>query len=407
MASASLNSGFQNLQDLEARQSFFQDAIERMANYWNDCKAVKTVKVSFLDGERETILKAITLAMDVTPIWPIVKNLMITFTPYMERRGHWDVWHNILSKAIDKAQLLNDIDGTTTLTALLARLCLRQSKNKESVQLSRKVISLARQSGNKFEEARVCSNLGFYYSNTGQWWRAEVLNCHALKIFEQLDNTHGLAHTHNHLGVLYFKQQNTKKAYKHLDIALKLSQELKDESFSSTVHGNLGLLYVSNPSEFKKAEYHLLTAIEKAKLSGSDATIGGHLISLAHTHRSSNSFDTALTYLKQSETLSKKLSDSLNLGKVWHNMGEVYFLQQDFPQGKGYLEKAVKIFEEINSGIYATNALDSLIEYAFKYNLESKHYIDKFHETVKRYGLEKHPNSEQTYKLIAKANLKS
>ena len=176
-----------------------------MVQYWSVHPAIKRVEITTLDQDREAILKAITLGLKYDPAWTTVSALIIDFTPYMERRGHWHAWNTVLQMAITAAIEHDDLDRQITLTALLARLYQRQSDPKQTIYHYRRVIQLARQTGNRFEEARACSNLGFLFIDEGRWWRSEVLSQYALGIFEELESDHGRAHTHNHLGVLYMR----------------------------------------------------------------------------------------------------------------------------------------------------------------------------------------------------------
>ena len=393
------------MENVQSRQNFFQNAITRMANYWNNSEAVKAIQVSTLDKERETILKAITLAMDVSATWPVTKNLIVTFTPYMERRGHWEVWHDLLITAIDKAQSLDDFDGAITLTALLARLCLRQSRHKESVQLSRKVIQLAKKSGNKFEEARTCSNLGFYFMEKGHWWRSKILCCHALKIFEQLESTHGLAHTHNHLGLLYAKMQDIQQAEKHLQLAGGLGIKLGDDNFLSTIYGNLGMLYLHDSSRFDEVAYYITNAIEKAEHSGDTASIASNMMNLAKAYRNIGSFEQALTYLNKAEKIHLENGDSLGLAKTWHNFGELYLHQDNYSEGKIYLEKAINIFRKLNIGLRIAGSLDSLIVYALENNINPKRYTGEFNKIVNQHRLKNYPEIKETYTRLSGLNV--
>ncbi|MBV7327784.1 tetratricopeptide repeat protein [Chloroflexi bacterium TSY] len=184
------------------RTVLFHHYILRGLNYWRNHDAVQAIDVSVLDHKRESILKTLSLGIDLADAWQTVRPLMIAFASYMERRGHWDAWHSLLLRAIAVAQRVGDLDGEVTLTALLARVCQRQSRTQETVQHYRRVIRLARQTGNQFEEARACSNLGYLYIEEKHWWRSEVLSRQALEIFQAMHNDHGLMHTHNHLGVL-------------------------------------------------------------------------------------------------------------------------------------------------------------------------------------------------------------
>ena len=171
--------------------NYFQQRILRVVGHWRDHEAVQQLEVSYLDREQEAILKAISLGLDFAPAWPLVKTLITTFTPYMERRGHWDAWWAILQRALIVAEEQHDLETETTLTALLARLAQRMSRPQDVIRHYRRTILLARQTGNRYEKARACSNLGYLYTDGGRWWRSEVLSKHALVIFEELANEHG------------------------------------------------------------------------------------------------------------------------------------------------------------------------------------------------------------------------
>jgi Flp pilus assembly protein TadD len=99
----------------------------------------------------------------------------------MERRGLWNVWNSMLRRAIQMADFVGDEVASVNLSALLARLLFQQSYFTEASHTYRQTIRLARKTRDKFNEARACSNLGYYYAENGQWYRAEVLCCYALK----------------------------------------------------------------------------------------------------------------------------------------------------------------------------------------------------------------------------------
>ncbi|MEZ4677803.1 MAG: hypothetical protein R2932_26660 [Caldilineaceae bacterium] len=168
--------------DIAQCTNFFQQAILRTLHYWQENEAVQQIDVSLLDRERETILNIISRGLEFDAAWTSLKPLLIAFAPYMERRGHWAAWRDLLEKSLGAAQQMGDSDGEITLTALLARLSQRQSRGPDVVRFYARVMRLAKQVGNRYEEARACSNLGYYYIDGGHWWRSEVLCCHALAI---------------------------------------------------------------------------------------------------------------------------------------------------------------------------------------------------------------------------------
>lgn len=143
----------------------FRQHIRNSLRFWLNNAVLHKVDVAFLDRKRESILKTISIGLEVginvADTWSLVRPLIIAFASYMERPGHWEVWHSLLQRAMIVAEKRADLDGKITLTALLARLCQHQNRVVEITRYYRWVIQLARQTGNPFEEARARSNMGF------------------------------------------------------------------------------------------------------------------------------------------------------------------------------------------------------------------------------------------------------
>ena len=210
------------------RADKFNQMILGSLKYWQDWLQAKFANVAAVDRERDKIVKSISFALDLDAAWPVARELIITFSPYMERRGYWDTWNWVLSRSIKAAHRLGDAEGAATLSALFARLLRRQSRFRESIAYYRRAIHLSRHIGDNYNEARACTNLGYYYIDQGYWHRAELLCCHALTLFEQLDNNHGRAHTENHLGLLYTQQCLWDKAQRHLEQACAVWESMRD-----------------------------------------------------------------------------------------------------------------------------------------------------------------------------------
>ncbi|MEM7348719.1 MAG: tetratricopeptide repeat protein, partial [Chloroflexota bacterium] len=173
--------------------NFFQQRIVKSTTHWQRFVADKQTDTPALEQGKTQILRAISFALSSQAAWPAARHLIETFAPYMERRGYWDNWNDILVQAVDAAQRFGDMSGQVTMMALLARLMQRQSRFQEAIPYYRRVIRLARRTGNRFEAARACSNLGFLYVDTvSRWWRSEILCCYALAVFEELNSNMSL-----------------------------------------------------------------------------------------------------------------------------------------------------------------------------------------------------------------------
>ena len=89
------------LSSTESRRRFFQQKTLHNLHYWRDHTAIETIDIAILDRSYKRILSAIAFGLKFSEGWNPARELMIAFAPYMERRGYWEVWNQLLRKAIN------------------------------------------------------------------------------------------------------------------------------------------------------------------------------------------------------------------------------------------------------------------------------------------------------------------
>ncbi len=62
----------------------------------------------------------------------------------MEKGGHWEIWSQVLSQAIEVAHRAGDETGAVALSVLLARLLQWQGRVDQAIARYRRVIRMAR-----------------------------------------------------------------------------------------------------------------------------------------------------------------------------------------------------------------------------------------------------------------------
>lgn len=325
---------------------FFSRRVLLNVQYWCDYVGHKATDISALDAERERIVTAISFALDLTEAGPIVYDLIVAFSPFMERQGYWEIWHQFLNRAIEMTQSRDDLAGRTTLTALLARLLFQQHRFKESVSYYRQTIRLARQIGDSFNKARACSNLGYYYAEQGQWRRAEILCCYALQLFEQLGSNHGLAHTENHLGFLYSRQDRWDQAQQHLERACKIWQATGDAHGLMRGFLNLGLLHVDAERPGPALEY-LEQALYQAQLTGENTVTGRIYLNMGLAYRLLEEWANAEAYTRQAEAIFQRYSSLAELARSWGVLGLIYFQQDRWAEADFYMKKSLALWRDL------------------------------------------------------------
>lgn len=171
--------------------------------YWQKFVSDKQSNVAELDRERERVVNAIGFGLDHEEPRGEALALLRGYASHLEWRGHWEDWGRLLNRAIHSVRRIDDVEAATIFTIDLAKLAQRQGKIEAAIDHYRQAIRLARQAGNRFQKARAYSNLGYLYTEQGDWPRAEAMCRHALQLFEALGSDHGRAHTENHLGLLF------------------------------------------------------------------------------------------------------------------------------------------------------------------------------------------------------------
>lgn len=318
---------------------FWQAAVKNI-NYWRDYIAGHQADNAALQQERRQIINALDYALELPEAWPAVRTVVESFSPYMERWGYWSQWQKILHSAAQMARAYEDKPGEVKLLILLARLAQRRSQFQEVAVNYRRASRLARQLGDAESEARACSNLGFLYTELGDTWRAKVLGCHALAIFERLEHAHGCAHTHNHLGLLAIRQRHWQAAQQHLERACQIWQDNNDIHSMMLGFINLGQLYIE-AAQPEHALHYLHEALQHAETTGEETEIANIYNNIGICYDLKNDPIQAETYYWQAEAIFQRTSNVLGLTRVSANLGLACSAQKKWTAAKQHLETAL------------------------------------------------------------------
>lgn len=388
------------LKETQACQTFLQRVILTNLHYWQQYLAGHPHDFSPIEQEWEAIIKAISFGLELPAAWSQTYQLITGFSGFMERRGYWETWQGILSRALTVAAQATDEVSEVTLSALSARLWQRQGQFKRMVAGYRHTMRLARRQGDRFNEARACTNLGYFYIEHGQWQRAEVLCCYALWVFEQLDSNHGRAHTENHLGVLYTWQSRWEEAEQYLQRACAIWQAMSDSHGLMYGFMNLGTLYIKReyPNE---ALFYSKRALEQANLIGDKLEIGRIYVNMGLAYSLQGELITAEVYTRQAEAICKQFFNLHGLTDVLENLGLIYRAQQRWSEAIEHLERALQGWRTLHNKHDEVQTLIHLAECELAKGDQSrtKRWLKKAEDQ-----LQKHPETGRYYQLPEQLN---
>lgn len=331
-----------------AEGQFFEDGVVAMVDHWRTSKALSAADLEELDQEKEGMLTAVRLSLSIPSGWVASKALIQALTSYMERRGHWSEWQLILEEGIIAAQKQQDVTGEIELMGMLGRTLQLQGKEEEVIQNYRHVIRRARRANQEIELARACSNLGFALIERVHWWRAEMLCCYALDIFSAHQHEHGLAHTHNHLGLLYARAGNNKLAQKNLNNAITLWQNMGDTTGLINGYLNMSVYYQSTEDNAKAIVW-----LEKGlKIIAETGEVGSQVrywINLSNSYIALSQLETAEQYAARAEVLAKQLYNLEATCLAWINLGRIHALKNQWELADQHFEQAMAGLVKLNN----------------------------------------------------------
>lgn len=302
-----------------------------------------TNKLTTIQKKPTQAIRVLQRAVAIDELWSPAQNLIADLAPLMERWGQWEGWQQLLSQSLHHAQNGSGSGQIVTLHVLSARLAQRQHHLAEVINHYRQAIRLGKRLHKPIVVATACTNLGYLYTELGQWWRAEILCCHALAIFEQHHHQHGLAHTHNHLGVLYMWLRQWEAAQQHLDQACTIWQANKDAHGLMRGQLNLGLLHNEN-GQPQIARCHLELALQQAQQIGEQSEQAKIYNNIGISYRLEQQFSQAEACYWQAATIFQERFNLLGLAQITNNLGIIYTIQQKWDEAKQYLEQSLDYY---------------------------------------------------------------
>ena len=340
------------------RSACFYEGVLINLHYWRDWFGHHIDDIAALDQERHNVVKAILFSLELAECWVIACEVIEMFAPYMERRGYWNSWNQVLALALSQAQTIADLNMQAKLSGLMARLLQRQGRFKDSITYYGKAIRLSRNVGDLVGEARACSNLGYYYIEYDRWHRAEVLCYHALKIFRQIEHEHGQAHTENHLGLLYIRQGIWDKAQQHLENACQLWKLNQDDHGLMRGLINLSALYIEVEHP-QRAINHCHQALQLAVSTGEKIEVGSIYDHLGLAYQLLGNLAEAEVYHLKAEQIFSTFGNIAACARSWHNIGKAYIRQKQWPAANAYLEKSYRVWHAL---AYKNDKIKTLLD---------------------------------------------
>jgi serine phosphatase RsbU (regulator of sigma subunit) len=197
----------------------------------------------------------------------------------------------------------------------------------------------------------------------------------SLEHFQTLNAKEGIASTLNQIGSIYRIQGNYPGALEYFLNSLSLSKQLKDTLGEATALNNIGIVYFYQ-NNFQKALEYYLQSLEIELLLGTEYGVSISYINIGEVYKKMGNYKESLDYFLKALVLAKKHKeydkDGDSVGILYNEIGSIYLSLGEIKLSETYLERALKIFEPLNSQQRLAECKLYLGELAIKKNNTNK-----------------------------------
>ncbi len=290
---------------------------------------------------------------------------------------------------------------------ILGKLCNGQSEYKQALFYYNKTIEIAKGLDYDLGIARTYQNMGLVHLRMGEYNKALDFYLKTAEIYKKEKENKLLVGIINNIGSLYScRLKDDKNGLLYYNKALKLSHEIDDSQYITTVLINMGEMYMRQ-NDFEKARKTIQESIDIAEKRDDYNSLMVGLNNLSAISIQENKLEKALAYTKESLKLRKIIGQTYENATEYLRLAEIYEKIGDTKVVISYYDKALAIATKSKVLPQLSKVYESLHDY---YSRQKKYkkgyeYLLKFNKVKDSLSNEK--KHEQLKEIQAKFDIES
>lgn len=289
--------------------------------------------------------------------------------------------------------LLDELDAATvdsTRLRLLREITLSFLNRNDSLSMhyAGECLRLSLKAGDKNTTGFSYNSMGSWHFTRNEYVEAMELFFKALRIFTELDNRKQIGIVYTNIGLVNMKQGNLKEARSNLEQSIRLKEEINNTKGLATSYLNLAaVVYLQGDLDealscFQKGRKYAQSTnnglIESACLNG-----------LAAIQTKKKNYVEAIKGFSEAIEVFEKLEGDHRkaITGCYHNLGLTYRRMGDLDKAIEFLNKSLKLAQEIQSNEDIMQAYDALKEYYkdrgdYRNALIAEEYLSVYKDSV-------------------------
>jgi len=251
--------------------------------------------------------------------------------------SEYDQAINILNNALkifknyDKREYVN-------ILSQIAKAYYQAENYEESIKYYNKTIERAKGINYNSVLALSYSNLGVIYYKQGKYSKTIDYYLKALKIDEGIGNKRWISSDLNQLGTVYTALDDNEKALKYYEKSLKIAKELNLKKQMAAKYHNIANIIIKDTNNVEKAKDYYEKAYEINVEFDNKYYQGLNLIALGYIYKSQFKFEKALDHLNRALEVFEKIDSEIGKCYVLHELGNLYCVFAINSDKKEYFE---------------------------------------------------------------------
>jgi len=206
----------------------------------------------------------------------------------------------------------------------------------------------------QYQKAKLLGRKGICFYQLNDNKKTSKYCRQALKEFERIDNTQGIALMLSFIGLVHNKKRNHTKAIEFLEESLALYKELKDDYHCAIIYHYLGRVYTAK-GELNRALDYMNKTLPIIRSLGDDYRIATTLLYLIPILIERGKYEKAKEYTKQCLELIEKLNYTMAIGILYYRLIRIALFQEDITEARKNNEILYSLRERYNSPDYYIN----------------------------------------------------
>lgn len=282
--------------------------------------------------------------------------VVIAYTPYLRSRGFYTQAEQLLQKAYNAAQQLNERNFEAHVLMYLGEIAQKQGNYKQANDYLQRGLEIARERKDEERISGLLADLGWVTWKQGNYSQAEDYLREGLVLAKGIDHHEYICDIQETLGSVMASRGDYEQSKAYMQEALNMAREIGDDEKRCTLLINLGVTE-GEQGNFAKAEEYFKEGLDLAKKLGHKEWVSALLCNLGEVADAQGQYNEAEEYFKEGLAFAQKIGNPEWTSVLLSNLGLATRKQGRLPEAEKYLLDSLNISRQIGTPEMISNIL--------------------------------------------------